>query len=128
MSKRSAFTFEQAVKKAQSFVDDKGKLQKLLDRVNGKAKRHDEFLVPVWENLQIFGRLVRSWMEGKYCLPAASLLVFIAALIYFVNPLDMIPDSIPVLGLIDDGAVITLVAKSNIGTISKFRNWETSIR
>jgi uncharacterized membrane protein YkvA (DUF1232 family) len=48
-----------------------------------------------------------------------------AAVIYFVSPFDLVPDSIPVLGLIDDASVITSVAKANLTLISNFRKWET---
>jgi hypothetical protein len=41
-----------------------------------------------------------------------------------VSPFDLIPDSIPVLGLIDDAAVITSVARANLTLISNFRKWE----
>jgi uncharacterized membrane protein YkvA (DUF1232 family) len=50
--------------------------------------------------------------------------VLVAALIYFVSPFDLIPDSVPVLGLIDDAALITCVAKANLNLISTFRTWE----
>jgi uncharacterized membrane protein YkvA (DUF1232 family) len=126
MSNGSPFTFGQAETEAQSYVGQKEKLHGLLDEANGNAGKNDEFLVPAWESLQIFVRLVRAWLEGKYVLPAATLLMFIAALIYFVNPFDMIPDSVPVLGFVDDAAVITFVARSNISAISRFRNWEVS--
>ena len=62
---------------------------------------------------------------GKFCAPADSILMAIAAVIYFVSPFDLIPDSIPVLGLIDDTSVITSVARANLTLISNFRKWET---
>ena len=51
---------------------------------------------------------------GKFCAPADAILMAIAAVFYFVGPFDLIPDSIPVLGLIDDTSVITSVAWANL--------------
>src|SRR6266568_1661989 len=42
-----------------------------------------------------------------------------------VSPFDLVPDSIPVLGLIDDASLITSVARANLTLISNFRKWET---
>jgi uncharacterized membrane protein YkvA (DUF1232 family) len=36
----------------------------------------------------------------------------------------MIPDSLPVFGMMDDAAVIGFVAKANLTAISNFRKWE----
>jgi uncharacterized membrane protein YkvA (DUF1232 family) len=74
--------------------------------------------------LQIFLRLLRAHLAGKFRAPADSIVMVIAAVIYFVSPFDLIPDSIPVLGLIDDAAVVTYVAKANLTLLSTFRTWE----
>ena len=128
MSNKTPLLFDQAVNEAQTYIGQKEKLYALLDEANGKAEHHDEVLVEAWESLQIFLRLVRSWLDGKYHVSAVWLLMVIGALIYFVNPFDLIPDSIPILGLVDDSAVITFVARANIEAISRFRNWENSIQ
>jgi uncharacterized membrane protein YkvA (DUF1232 family) len=49
--------------------------------------------------LQIFLRLLRAQLARKFRAPADSILTVIAAVIYFAGPFDLIPDSIPVLGL-----------------------------
>jgi uncharacterized membrane protein YkvA (DUF1232 family) len=128
MSNQTPLMFDQAVNEAQTYIGQKEKLYVLLDEANGTAEHHYEVLVEAWESLQIFLRLVRSWLDGRYHIPAVSLLMVIGALIYLVNPLDLIPDSIPILGLVDDAAVITFVARANIEAISRFRNWEKSIQ
>jgi uncharacterized membrane protein YkvA (DUF1232 family) len=86
-----------------------------------------ELLLAPWESLQIFFRLLRAHVTGKFCAPLDSILMVIAAVIYFVSPLDLIPDSIPVLGLIDDTSVIVSVARANLTLISNFRKWELSL-
>ena len=55
-----------------------------------------------------------------------SMLIIIAAIIYFVSPFDVIPDWIPVLGHIDDAFVVTLALKSVRGDLDTFMAWETA--
>ena len=44
--------------------------------------------------------------------PVRSKAIAIGALIYFLNPIDLIPDHIPVIGYLDDLAVLTLAANT----------------
>ena len=39
-----------------------------------------------------------------------ELAIFIAAIVYFLSPIDLIPDFIPVAGIADDVVIATLVA------------------
>lgn len=124
MKLKAILTFEQASAKAESYLDDHEKLRKLVEKAARKSKRHYESLLPCWESLQIFLRLIKAAVKGKYTPPLTSISMAVAAIIYFVSPLDMIPDSIPVLGLVDDACIIASVAKANLTTISNFRKWE----
>jgi uncharacterized membrane protein YkvA (DUF1232 family) len=117
-------TFEQATITAESYVGDAEELRCLVEKATRKSEKCYEFLVAPWESLQIFLRLLRAQLAGKFRAPADSVLVLVAAVIYFVSPFDLIPDSVPVLGLMDDAALITCVAKANLNLISTFRTWE----
>jgi uncharacterized membrane protein YkvA (DUF1232 family) len=110
--------------KAESYVGHREKLLGLLEKGTRKSEQCYEFLLVPWESLQIFLRLLRAHFEGKFTVPTSSILMVVAAVIYFVSPFDLIPDSIPVLGMVDDAAVITCVAKANLTLISNFRRWE----
>ncbi len=59
-------------------------------------------------------------------IPVRSILLVIAAVLYFMNPLDLIPDAIIGLGFTDDFAVLTGVYKLIGSELEKFSAWETS--
>ena len=50
----------------------------------------------------------------------------VAALIYFINPFDMIHDYIPFAGLIDDGIVLKFVFEQFQEEIRKFESFAVS--
>ena len=126
MLKQEPITFEESRVKAAEYAASKKKLANLLAEARNKAKGNYQALLSVWESLHILLRMVRAQITGKFTAPVATILAAIAALIYFVEPLDLILDQVPVFGLLDDVAVITFVVRTNIRAISKFRKWECS--
>ena len=98
-----------------------GKLAYKMRTVNWKgieaAAVKDKFL--------LFGRLVKAYATGKYRhIPWKSVLIILAALIYFINPIDLVPDLIPGLGLSDDFGVLLWVFNAVQGEVDKFVAWE----
>jgi uncharacterized membrane protein YkvA (DUF1232 family) len=78
-----------------------------------KVRRKVEELVGRQTRLVQFGRrvlllcgMLRAWWEGRFQLPWKSVAAITAALLYFINPLDIVPDFIPVIGYLDDVVVI----------------------
>lgn len=122
----NAVTFEQAKVRATEYLNSEKKMRWLLSQAHRKARRNYEFLLGPWESLQIFFRLVRAWLAGEYAASVVTVVAVAAAIIYFVEPLDLIPDPLPVLGYLDDAAVIFAVARANLNEISRFRKWENS--
>ena len=122
----SPVTLEKAKEQALEYVGLEEKITLLLAKVRAKASQNYEPLLRAWESLHILSRMVRAQITGRYTSPVATILGAVAALIYFVEPFDLIPDTFPVFGFLDDAAVITSVARMNISDISKFRKWEWS--
>lgn len=70
-------------------------------------------------------RMVRETVRGGYRrLPKRTLVAMVAGLVYFVSPLDLIPDVLPLLGFVDDAAVLFWVVRQVRRDIDEFRAWE----
>jgi uncharacterized membrane protein YkvA (DUF1232 family) len=92
-----------------------------------KMAGHEPALVKVRSDLSLLIRMARSWARREYrTLPWKSLLYAVAAIVYFVNPVDLIPDALAGLGFLDDVAVITAVVASIRNDLDAFRAWESS--
>jgi uncharacterized membrane protein YkvA (DUF1232 family) len=122
--------FAAALRKAAMMAGRKTRLLLLLSRLGVKLKDTN------WKNVSmsdvkakfsILGRLVKAYALGHYReIPWKTLLIVVAAIIYFVNPIDLIPDLIPVAGLTDDFGILVWVYNSLSGEIEKFLAWEQS--
>ena len=82
-----------------------------------------------WPYFQAMLRLIRAYAEGQYPeVSESTLVVIIAAIIYLVNPLDVIPDALPALGFLDDATVIALAVRRSRPALDDFMAWEISAR
>ncbi|MGI8955934.1 MAG: YkvA family protein [Chthoniobacterales bacterium] len=80
-----------------------------------------------WPYLQTMLRLIRAHERGAYKQVSKNdLLWIVTALNYLIDPFDLIPDSTPFLGFIDDAIVVDFVVDKTRETLDKFMIWETS--
>jgi uncharacterized membrane protein YkvA (DUF1232 family) len=114
--------------KAGEYLRNKEKTKELLDAALTKAKEQAGSkgpLADVWGYLTALLRLLRAYYRREYTdIPWSSIVLVTVAIIYFVAPLDLIPDFIPVGGFVDDAAVIAFVVRQIKGDLDKFRTWE----
>jgi uncharacterized membrane protein YkvA (DUF1232 family) len=120
--------FRRATAEAQSYLNDPGRLQELLVGAREKINHVPRGpFAETWPYLMAMIRLLRAYHHGEYRdLSSPNLLVIIAALIYFISPFDVIPDSVPILGNIDDAMVVRLALESVRADLDTFMAWETS--
>ena len=94
-----------------------------LRRVNWKAVDR----VTIKEKFSTLGRFSKAYILGHYReVPWRSMLVIVAAIVYFVSPIDLIPDFIPLTGLSDDFGILLWVYSTVNNEIDKFLVWEKS--
>src|SRR5262245_8382917 len=74
-----------------------------------------------------FLRLLRAWSQGRYArFPLRSIALLALALGYVVSPIDLVPDFIPFIGVIDDGVVLALVLRALRKDVAPFVEWEST--
>lgn len=79
------------------------------------------------EQIGLLTRMVRAYAAGEYReTPWKSLIRLIAVLIYFVSPIDIIPDFLPLVGFADDIALVVWLFTGIKADIDKFSEWERS--
>jgi uncharacterized membrane protein YkvA (DUF1232 family) len=78
-----------------------------------------------WKSFTALLRMMQAWVGGRYReVPARTLLFSVLALLYFVSPIDLITDFVPVIGWLDDAAVIVLLLSAIGKDLDRFRAWE----
>ena len=109
-------------KRAKEYAGDKKRTQKLVDEAIKKAKKKGP-LEEIWGNIQLLFRIVKDWSTGKYTeIPTGSIVAIIIGLLYFVSPIDLIPDFLPG-GLVDDALVLSLIFKQVKSDLEKYKEW-----
>jgi len=122
--------FDIALTQAARLLGKKSRILVLLAKLGSKMNKVNWSPVErqlLKDKFFTFGRLAKAYATGKYrAVPWRTMLIVLAAVIYFINPLDLIPDLIPVAGFTDDFAILLWVYSTIEQEIDKFLEWEDS--
>lgn len=100
-----------------------GQIGRKISGVENKGKVAQE----AKEKMLTLGRLLQAYASGRYQqLGWRPLVTIAAAVLYFINPADIVPDIIPVSGLVDDLSILVWTYQSLQIEIDKFLTWEKS--
>lgn len=99
--------YEQNSAEAEDILKDEDKMERFLQKLEQKLKT-----VPVAGNtlayIPLMMSLVRNYVKKEYTeVPLTSMIAIVVALLYFLSPIDLIPDSVPGAGYIDDAVVVS---------------------
>jgi uncharacterized membrane protein YkvA (DUF1232 family) len=117
--------FERFTRHAQDGVNDRNSLFSVLETAREKADRNRGAFSEGIDALMAFIRLVLAWVRGEYRdISTKTVVMIVAAIIYFVTPFDAVPDFIPWLGFTDDLTFVLFVLARVREELDKFVGWE----
>lgn len=120
--------FHQASSKAVRYARNSSSLLNLIrDALQKSGGLNGDKMQGFREQIGLLSRMLKSYASGQYRdIPWKTLIRMIAVLIYFVSPIDFIPDLLPIVGITDDVALVVWLISAIRDDIEKFRFWERS--
>ncbi|WPO98933.1 YkvA family protein [Pseudomonas sp. HR96] len=118
---KAPFSFGRFVPLAERLLS-RGRLPALIFAVTRKSKHYR--LGKLRDDVRLLQALCMAYWRGEYrAISAKSMVSIVAGLLYFVSPIDFIPDWILGVGMLDDIAVLSWVMKTLSTELDAFRAW-----
>ncbi|MCH7408443.1 DUF1232 domain-containing protein [Belliella sp. DSM 111904] len=109
-----------------AIIGEEGKLKQLMHNAAKRVqqlKDHPKVQLAM-EPLMIFKRMIYAHKSGEHKLSMKTLGLLVLGLFYFVTPIDIIPDFLPVIGYADDISVIIAIFNALKVEVEAFLEWE----
>ncbi len=115
-------------KQVQTLAGQESKVRELLSNVGRKITKFGEHpkVRMLIEPVSIFVRMVTAHFSGTHKLSGSTLGLLLLALVYFLSPVDFIPDFLGFVGFADDATVILAVYAKIKNEVERFLDWEKS--
>lgn len=116
--------------KAEEYLHDPDKSRQLLEEAVRKANVNQQSGAAkpdFWVQLKAFFRLLKAYTRKEYTVvPWGSIVLVTVAILYFISPIDLIIDWLPLAGFLDDAAVMVFVIRQIKHDLDAFLAWEAA--
>jgi uncharacterized membrane protein YkvA (DUF1232 family) len=94
--------------------------EKLKDKL-----KDSKSLSKFFDELMLLTSLIKDYWKGHYRkIPYKAIAAIAFTILYVLNMVDLIPDFIPGLGLLDDATVVGLCLKLVSSDMAKYKDWK----
>jgi uncharacterized membrane protein YkvA (DUF1232 family) len=124
-SKKTPINEEYVSSNAEKITqEDVEKVFNQSSKIKSKLESNGRFKQFLEEGKVMLSLIKDYWKKDYTQIPWYAITAIVFALLYVLNPLDLAPDYIPIIGYIDDATVfsfaLTLVSKD----LTAYRNWK----
>ncbi len=128
-SKKIPFKMVVAVlqKKAKNVLKNKEKVIELVTKALSFFKKlgNISFLKKWFLDIPKLCDMLIDSINGTYKnIPYSSLVMVVIAIIYTVSPVDILCDTIPILGILDDAAILKIVLNTIRNDLESYTSWK----
>jgi uncharacterized membrane protein YkvA (DUF1232 family) len=112
-------------REAEKLVKNPEDLAKKVDAARQKLEAKSGSMQEIKGELFRLFRMMNAYGQGDYRkIPWKTLVTGVGAILYFLNPLDLVPDFLFGIGLVDDATVLAFCLGALKGDLDAFRRWE----
>ncbi len=109
---------------AQELLSDPAKIDELLAQLKESVKGLPASATDALANIPLMASMIKGYVTKEYTEVSPKVVAsLVSAFLYFVTKKDLINDSVPVLGLADDLAVVTLAMMINEKELAAYKQW-----
>jgi len=122
----NSWAYKKAMKLVKEKLSNSDYLQRFLLRARAKFDQVNvESIRDLSDSVFASFRLLKSYVLGEYReISYESLTLVLASIIYFVMPIDAVPDFLLSVGYIDDAALLAWTFRSVADDLKRFIEWE----
>ena len=114
--------------RAEEYLHDPDKSRRLYEEAVKKANQGQDsqsVQTEPWARTKACFRLLKALAKREYpVVPWGSILLFAGAILYFISPIDLIVDWLPLAGYLDDVVVMVFLIRQIKHDIDTFIAWE----
>ncbi len=122
------WVFRRTLKNAATLIRKPLLVFRVLKSVTEYVKKYDsfaEFTQDIKDEVITSGRMVKAFVKGEYDgITTLNVTMLLAGLLYLVLPIDIVPDFLVGVGLLDDIAILTWIHSKLTTEIEEFKTWE----
>ena len=110
--------------KAKAFLADDEKMEKLFRDFEKKLK-----LIPKIgkraSDVAVLLSMLRAYIKKQYTdVSIATIIAAVAGLIYVVNAMDVVPEYVLGVGILDDAAILGIILQAMHMDLNKYKKWQ----